>query len=129
LVEHWTFNPQVLGSNPSILKKMTGIEFNYDLLITTIILFHIGMLGLILNRGNILKTIMSLEILLLSVNLSFITFSLYLDDVVGYIFVFFILVLSATESSVGLAILAIFYEQRDDIALDPIKIQNQNLKT
>ena len=108
---------------------MAGIELNFYLLGTAIVLFHIGMLGLILNRGNILKTIMSLEILLLSVNLSFITFSLYLDDVVGYIFVFFILVLSATESSVGLAILSVFYEQRDDIALDPIKIQSQNLKT
>lgn len=108
---------------------MAGIELNFYLLGTAIVLFHIGMLGLVLNRGNILKTIMSLEILLLSVNLSFIVFSLYLDDVVGYIFVFFILVLSATESSVGLAILSVFYEQRDDIALDPIKIQNQNLKT
>jgi NADH-quinone oxidoreductase subunit K len=108
---------------------MAGIELNFYLLGTAIVLFHIGMLGLVLNRGNILKTIMSLEILLLSVNLSFITFSLYLDDVVGYIFVFFILVLSATESSVGLAILSVFYEQRDDIALDPIKIQNQSLKT
>jgi NADH-quinone oxidoreductase subunit K len=108
---------------------MAGVELNFYLLGTAIVLFHIGMLGLILNRGNILKTIMSLEILLLSVNLIFITFSLYLDDVVGHIFVFFILVLSATESSVGLAILSVFYEQRDDIALDPIKIQNQNLKT
>jgi NADH-quinone oxidoreductase subunit K len=108
---------------------MIGIELNFYLLSTSIALFHIGMLGLVLNRGNILKTIMSLEILLLSVNLMFITFSLYLDDIVGYIFVFFILVLSATESSVGLAILSVFYEQRDDIALDPIKIENKNLKT
>ena len=107
---------------------MAGIELNFYLLSTAIVLFHIGMLGLILNRGNILKTIMSLEILLLSVNLSFITFSLYLDDIVGHIFVLFILVLSATESSIGLSILAVFYEQRDDIALDPIKIQSQNLK-
>lgn len=107
---------------------MAGIELNFYLLSTSIVLFHIGMLGLVLNRGNILKTIMSLEILLLSVNLSFITFSLYLDDIVGHIFVLFILVLSATESSIGLSILAVFYEQRDDIALDPIKIQNQNLK-
>ena len=107
---------------------MAGIELNFYLLSTSIVLFHIGMLGLILNRGNILKTIMSLEILLLSVNLSFITFSLYLDDIVGHIFVLFILVLSATESSIGLSILAVFYEQRDDIALDPIKIKNQNLK-
>ena len=107
---------------------MTGIELNYYLLITSIILFHIGLLGLVLNRGSILKTIMSLEILLLSVNLSFITFSLYLDDVAGFIFVFFILVLSATESSVGLAILSVFYEQQNHIILDPIKIQSQNLK-
>ena len=107
---------------------MVGIELNFYLLSTAIVLFHIGMLGLVLNRGNILKTIMSLEILLLSVNLSFITFSLYLDDIVGHIFVLFILVLSATESSIGLSILAVFYEQRDDIALDPIKVKNQNLK-
>ena len=71
-------------------------------------LFHIGMLGLILNRGNILKTIMSLEILLLAVNLSFITFALYLDDILGKIFILFILVLSATESSIGLSLLAVF---------------------
>jgi NADH-quinone oxidoreductase subunit K len=108
---------------------MAGIELNFYLLSTAITLFHIGMLGLVLNRGNILKTIMSLEILLLSVNLTFVTFSLYLDDIVGNIFVLFILVLSATESSVGLSILAVFYEQRDDITLDPIKINNQNLKT
>jgi NADH-quinone oxidoreductase subunit K len=107
---------------------MAGVELNFYLLSTAIVLFHIGMLGLVLNRGNILKTIMSLEILLLSVNLTFVTFSLYLDDIVGYIFVLFILVLSATESSIGLSILAVFYEQRDDIALDPIKINNQNLK-
>ena len=79
---------------------MIANELNFHLLGTAIVLFHIGMLGLVLNRGNILKTIMSLEILLLSINLNFITFSLYLDDIVGYIFVFFILVLSATESSV-----------------------------
>ena len=128
MVEHWTFNPQVLGSSPSVLSNFKMVELNFYLLTSFIILFYVGMLGLVLNRGNVLKTIMSLEILLLSVNLSFITFSLYLDDIIGYIFVLFILVLSATESSIGLSILAVFYEQRDDIALDPIKIQNQNLK-
>ena len=107
---------------------MTEVELNFCLLSTAIVLFHIGMLGLVLNRGNILKTIMSLELLLLAVNLNFIVFSLYLDDIVGHVFVLFVLVLSATESSIGLSILAVFYEQRDDIALDPIKIQNQSLK-
>jgi NADH-quinone oxidoreductase subunit K len=107
---------------------MKGIEMSFYLLSVSVILFHIGMLGLILNRGNILKTIMSLELLLLSVNLSFITFSLYLDDIVGQIFVLFILTLSATESAIGLSILAVYYEHRDDIQLDPIKIRNKNLK-
>ena len=107
---------------------MEGIEMSFYLLSISVILFHIGMLGLILNRGNILKTIMSLELLLLSVNMSFITFSLYLDDIVGQIFVLFILTLSATESSIGLSILAVYYEHRDDIQLDLIKIRNKNLK-
>ena len=71
---------------------------------------------------------MSLELLLLAVNISFITFSLYLDDMIGQIFVIFILTLSATESSIGLSILAAYYEQRSDIHLDPIKIKNKNLK-
>jgi NADH-quinone oxidoreductase subunit K len=106
-----------------------GIEIIFYLLSVAIILFHIGMLGLILNRGNILKTIMSLELLLLAVNLSFIAFSLYLDDIVGQIFVLFILTLSATESSIGLSILAVFYEHKSNIELDPIKIKNKNLKT
>ena len=106
-----------------------GIELNYYLLLSSIILFHIGMLGLVFNRDNILKTIMSLEILLLAVNLSFITFSLYLDDIVGQIFVLFILTLSATESSIGLSILTVYYEHRDDISLDLVKIKNKNLKT
>lgn len=102
---------------------MKEMEMNFYLLSITIILFHIGMLGLVLNRGNILKTIMSLEILLLAVNLSFITFSVYLDDIVGQIFVLFILTLSATESSIGLSILAVYYEQRNNIQLDFIKIK------
>lgn len=106
-----------------------GVELNFVLISVSAALFHIGMLGLVLNRGNILKIIMSLEILLLAVNLSFITFSLYLDDIVGQIFVLFILTLSATESSIGLSILAVYYEKRDDIQLDPIKITNKNFKT
>ena len=107
--------------------EFSNLEFNYCFGLTSIALFHIGLLGLVLNRGNLLKTIMSLEIILLSVNLSFIMFSLYLDDMAGYIFVLFILVLSATESSIGLAILAVFYEQKDTISIDSIKTQQLKL--
>lgn len=96
--------------------------------LTYLSLFHIGMLGLVLNRGNVLKTIMSLEILLLSVNLNFILFSSYLDDLVGHIFVIFILILSAVESSVGLSILSVFYHKRGQIEFDVIKSKNRRLK-
>ena len=64
---------------------------------------------------------MSLELLLLSVNIIFITFSVYLDDIVGQIFVIFVLTLSATESSIGLSVLTVYYEQKNNIILDPIK--------
>ena len=107
---------------------MKELEMSFYLISISAILFHIGMLGLVLNRGNILKIIMSLELILLSVNLSFITFSLYLDDIVGQIFVLFILTLSATESSIGLSILSAYHDHRDNIDLDPIKILNQNIK-
>ena len=107
---------------------MGNLEITFFIISVSIILFYIGILGLVLNRGNILKTIMSLELLLLAVNVSFITFSIYLDDFVGQIFVLFILTLSATESSVGLAILAVYYEHKDNIMLDPIKPQKNNLK-
>lgn len=95
---------------------------------TYIALFHIGILGLVLNRNNILKTIMSLELILLSVNTSFLLFSVYLDDIVGQIFVIFILILSAVESAVGLAILSAFYEKRGTIEFSIIKSKNKDLK-
>ena len=103
-------------------------DYTFSLTISYLILFHVGLLGLVLNRGNILKTIMSLEILLLSVNLNFILFSAYLDDLVGEIFVIFILILSAVESGVGLAILVTFYEKNRSIEFDLIKFKNKNLK-
>ena len=94
----------------------------YYILNIIILLFLIGTLGLILNRKNILITIMSIEIMLLSVNLNFIIFSIYLDDVIGYIFVLFILTIAATESAIGLAILSIYYKLRQTIQMDKIKI-------
>ena len=99
---------------------MITTNINYILNII-IILFLIGSLGLILNRKNVLITIMSVEIMLLSVNLNFIIFSIYLDDIVGYIFVLFILTIAATESAIGLAILTIYYKLKRSIQMDTIK--------
>ena len=92
-----------------------------SILTITVTLFLIGVLGIVLNRNNILITIMSIEIMLLSVNINFIVFSIYLDDIVGYIFVLFILTIAATESAIGLAILSAYYKLNHTIQLESIK--------
>ena len=95
-------------------------NISYILIITTV-LFFIGLLGLVLNRKNILITIMSIEIMLLSVNLNFAIFSVYLDDIVGYVFVIFILTVAATESSIGLSILSAYYKLKKTIQMEKVK--------
>jgi NADH-quinone oxidoreductase subunit K len=99
---------------------MITTNINYILNII-IILFLIGSLGLVLNRKNILITIMSVELMLLSVNLNFVIFSIYLDDITGYVFVLFILTIAATESAIGLAILSIYYKLKQTIQMDKVK--------
>lgn len=90
-------------------------------LLITILLFTIGALGLVLNRKNILIIIISIELMLLSVNLNFIIFSIYLDDILGQLFVIFILTIAATESAIGLAILSSYYKVKNTILIDKIK--------
>lgn len=92
----------------------------------TTILFFIGMVGLVLNRKNILITIMSIELMLLGVNLNFIIFSIHLDDIIGQIFVLFILTIAATESAIGLAILFVFNNTKNTINFE--KLKNLNFK-
>jgi len=99
---------------------MIILNINYILNII-LILFLIGVLGLVLNRKNILITLMSIELMLLAINLNFIIFSIYLDNVTGYIFVLFILTIAATESAIGLAILTVYYRLKNTIKLDKIK--------
>ena len=94
----------------------------YLLLILTSFIFTVGTLGLVLNRKNILIIIMSIELMLLAVNLNFIVFSIYLDDVLGQLFVLFILTVAATESSIGLAILSVYYKVKNTILIEKIKI-------
>lgn len=98
------------------------ITTNISYILTIIIiLFLIGVLGLVLNRKNILITIMSIELMLLAVNLNFVIFSIYLDDIIGYVFVLFILTIAATESSIGLSILSSYYKLKQTIRMEKIK--------
>ena len=100
--------------------NMIILNINYILNIVTT-LFLIGVLGLVLNRKNILITLMSIELMLLAINLNFIIFSIYLDDLAGYVFVLFILTIAAAESAIGLAILTIYYWIKYTIRMDKIK--------
>lgn len=104
---------------------MFTISINYILSLTSIV-FFIGLVGIVLNRKNILIIIMSIELLLLAVNLNFAAFSIYLDDIVGQIFILFILTIAATESAIGLAIITIFYRLKNSIQLEPIKQKINN---
>ncbi len=99
---------------------MLTVNISYIIYLTAT-LFFIGLFGVILNRKNILIILMSIELLLLSVNLNFAALSVYFDDIIGHIFVIFILTIAAAESAVGLAIITIFYRLKSSIELEPIK--------
>ena len=82
------------------------------------ILFTIGVFGIFVNRKNIIVILMSIELILLAVNINLVAFSVYLHDVVGQIFAMFVLTVAAAEAAVGLAILVTFFRNRGDIAVD-----------
>jgi NADH-quinone oxidoreductase subunit K len=84
-------------------------------LVLAAILFSISIAGLIINRKNIIVLLMSIELMLLAVNLNFIAFSHYLDDVAGQVFVFFILTVAAAEAAIGLAILVVLFRNKQSI--------------
>jgi NADH-quinone oxidoreductase subunit K len=104
------------------LNNIYMIILNLNYILNIIItLFLIGVLGLVLNRKNILITLMSIELMLLAINLNFVIFSIYLDDITGYVFVLFILTIAAAESAIGLAILTVYYRLKNTIRIDKIK--------
>ena len=82
------------------------------------ILFTLGVFGIFLNRKNVIIILMSVELILLAVNINLVAFSVYLGNVVGQIFAMFVLTVAAAEAAVGLAILVTFFRNRGDIAVD-----------
>lgn len=85
-------------------------------------LFTIGIFGIFLNRKNVIIILMSVELILLAVNINFVAFSSYLNDMVGQIFTMFILTVAAGEAAIGLAILVIYYRNRGTIAVEDINL-------
>jgi len=84
------------------------------------ILFAIGVVGIFLNRKNVIILLMAIELMLLAVNLNFVAFSYYLQDIAGQIFVFFILTVAAAEAAIGLAILVVLFRNMRTINVDDL---------
>ena len=82
------------------------------------ILFTIGVLGIFLNRRNIILLLMAIELILLAVNINLVAFSAFLGDLSGQVFAMFVLTVAAAEAAIGLAILVIFFRRKDSIAVD-----------
>jgi len=84
------------------------------------ILFSIGVVGIFLNRRNVIVILMAIELMLLAVNMNFIAFSHFLGDAAGQIFVFFILTVAAAESAIGLAILVVLFRNLDTVNVEEL---------
>ena len=86
------------------------------------IIFTIGVLGIFLNRKNIIIILMSVELILLAVNINFVAFSAYLGDMVGQVFALFILTVAAAEAAIGHAILVVYFRNRGTIAVEDVNM-------
>ena len=82
------------------------------------VIFSIGIIGIFLNRKNIIVILMSIELILLAVNINLVSFSMYLGDLTGQVFTLFILTVAAAEAAIGLAILVCFYRLRNSIFIE-----------
>ncbi len=85
-------------------------------------LFTIGVFGIFLNRKNIIVILMSVELILLAVNINFVAFSSFLHDLVGQVFALFILTVAAAEAAIGLAILVVYFRNRGTIAVEDVNL-------
>src|SRR5271156_1257393 len=86
------------------------------------ILFTIGVFGIFVNRKNVIVIMMSIELILLAVNINFVAFSSYLHDLVGQVFALFILTVAAAEAAIGLAILVVYFRNRGTIAVEDVNL-------
>ena len=98
---------------------MTEIGLGHYLTLGAVI-FSIGIIGIFLNRKNVIIILMSIELILLAVNINLVSFSVYSQDLVGQIFTMFILTVAAAEAAVGLAIIVVYYKNKGSIHVDQI---------
>jgi NADH-quinone oxidoreductase subunit K len=101
-------------------KKFMISQTRY--LFVAMVLFLLGLSGIFLNRKNIIILLISIDLMLLSINFNFIIFSVFLDDILGQLFALLVLTVAAAESAIGLAILVIYYRVRGTIAIEFINL-------
>ncbi|BET30196.1 MULTISPECIES: NADH-quinone oxidoreductase subunit NuoK [Wolbachia] len=94
-------------------------------LIVAAVLFTIGVCGIFINRKSIINILLSIEILLLAININLVAFSAFMNDIVGQIFVMFVLNVAAAESGVGLAILVVYYRSRGNIDVEQANLMKE----
>lgn len=86
------------------------------------VLFTLGVFGIFINRKNVIVILMSIELILLSVNINMVAFSTHLNDIVGQVFAMLILTVAAAEAAIGLAILVVFFRNRGSIAVEDVNM-------
>ena len=91
-------------------------------LVVAAVLFTLGLFGIFLNRKNVIIILMSIELMLLSVNINLVAFSSHLNDLVGQVFAMFVLTVAAAEAAIGLAILVVYFRNRGNIAVEDINV-------
>ena len=90
-------------------------------LVLAAIIFSIGLIGIFLNRKNVIVILMSIELILLAVNINLVSFSVYMNDISGQIFTLFILTVAAAEAAIGLAIIVVYYRNSGTIRVEEIE--------
>ena len=91
-------------------------------LIVAAVVFAIGVVGIFLNRKNVIIILMSIELILLAVNINFVAFSSFLHDLVGQVFALFVLTVAAAEAAIGLAILSVYFRNRGTIEVEDVNL-------
>ena len=99
---------------------MTEIGLGHYLILGVVI-FSIGIIGIFLNRKNVIVILMSIELILLAVNINLVSFSIFINDLTGQVFTMFILTVAAAEAAVGLAIIVMYYKNKGSIHVEQIK--------
>ncbi len=97
------------------------IQINHYIILSSVI-FFLGVAGIFLNRKNVINILMSIELILLGVNINFISFSFYANDLTGQVFSLFILTVAAAEAAIGLAILVVYFRNKGSIDVKDINV-------